>query len=403
MLRFAERQLAELLPELRKIRRHIHRNPEWQFEEFATAELIERELAACGVPTKRMGKTGVIGLIKGKRPGRTIALRADIDALRMQEKTNLPYASVNDCMHACGHDGHTAILIGTAKILARLTGRIAGGVKLIFQPGEEGGAGAKVLCDLGVMSRPKVSAVFALHGFNDTPLGSIAVLEGAVTACAEQFRITVAGSGAHGAYPHKSVDPIVIAARVIDGLQTIVSREVPPLRAAVVTVGQIHGGTTDNIIPDRVVMTGTIRSYDPQLRAGLIASVRRIASRTAAAMKGKATFKLIKSYPATINDAEMLAVVRRAGAAALGAERVVELAEPTMGAEDFSFYLQHAPGAFFRLGTGTGRGDQAPAHNPYFDFNDRAIAPGVKMFVAIVQEMLTRRRRPRRPRRPGGP
>ena len=390
MLKQADRQLRELLPALRKLRRQLHQNPEYKYEEFATADLVERELSACGVGHKRLGATGVVALIKGAGRGKTIALRADMDALRLTELTGLAYASRNDCMHACGHDGHTAILIGAAKVLAKVTSKFAGNVKLIFQPAEEGGAGAKQLCDLGVMTGPKVSAVFGLHGFNEKPVGTIGVIEGPMTACADQFYITVTGKGAHGAYPHKSVDPILISARIVEALQGIVAREVNPLSPAVATVGTIHGGTAENIIPRRVEMSGTLRSYDPEVRPQLIDAVKRISRRTAAAAGGKATVRMAKGYPATINDKASVDVVRRAGRAALGAKNVIELTTPTMGAEDFSFYLHHAPGAFFRLGTGDGTGKQAPGHSPYYDFNDKAIAPGVKMFVAIVREILGR-------------
>jgi len=390
VLKHADRYLRDNLPALRRIRRHIHRNPECKYEEFATAELVERELSSCGVPHKRVGKTGVVGLIKGVARGKTIALRADMDALRMPELTGLPYASVNDCMHACGHDGHTAILIGAAKILSQLRDKFAGNVKLIFQPAEEGGAGAKQLCDLGVLTAPKVSAVFGLHGFNANRVGTIGVMDGPMTACAEQFYVMVTGRGAHGAYPHKSVDPILISARIVEALQSIVAREVDPLSPAVVTVGTIHGGTGENIIPKSVRMSGTLRSYDPDVRVQLADAVKRIVRKTAVAAGGKATVRIPEGYPATINDKASVDVIRRAGAAALGADNVVELTTPTMGAEDFSFYLQHVPGAFFRLGTGDGTGKQAPAHNPYFDFNDKAIAHGVKMFVSIVRDVLGR-------------
>jgi len=383
--------LRKILPGLRKIRREIHRHPEPKFQEFATAELIERELAGIGVPTKRLGRTGVVGLLKGGRAGQTIALRADIDALRMKELTSLPYASVNDCMHACGHDGHTAILIGVAKVLAPLAKKLTGNVKLIFQPAEEGGAGAKVLCDQGVMTRPKVRAIFALHCFNDAPVGSVAVIDGPITACADQFTITVTGSGAHGAYPHRGVDPILVSARIVDSIQSIVSRELSPLRPGVVTIGTIHGGTAENIIPETVEMTGTLRALDPDTRSHLISSLRRIATRTARAMNARASVRMHTGYPVTCNDKDLNDVVRKVARNVLGPRKVIELGEPAMGAEDFSFYLDHAPGVFFRLGTGDGTGKQAPAHNPYFNFNDRALGPGVKMFVGIVGEMLSGR------------
>lgn len=388
MLKYAEKRLGKLLPSLVKIRRHLHRNPEIGYVEFATAELISRELADAGLVPRRLGDTGVVAIVRGKRRGKTIALRADIDALRLTERTGLAYASENGCMHACGHDGHTAILLGAARILAGLTDKFAGNVKLIFQPAEEGGAGAKKLCDLGVMTRPKVGSVFGLHGFNDLPVGWIGVKDGPFTACADKFYITVKGKGAHGACPDKAVDPIVIAAKIVEGLQTIVSREISPASPAVVTIGMIHGGTADNIIPAEVEMCGTLRSYDLKVRDAMIASLKRIARSTAAAMRGKASVRMDEGYPATINDRACTDVVRQAGGDALGPDKAAEITTAIMGAEDFSYYLAHAPGAFFRLGTGDGTGRQGPAHNPYFDFNDKAIAPGVMMFVAIVRRLL---------------
>ena len=388
MRKDTETQIRKLLPYLREIRHRIHQNPEIKHQEFDTADLVERELAEAGVPTERLGKTGVIGLIKGAKGGKTIALRADMDALPMQELTGLAYASSNDCMHACGHDGHTTILIGAARVLAGMTGKLAGNVKLIFQPAEEGGAGAKILCDMGVMSRPKVSQVYGLHCFNPIPAGAIGVLEGPMTACADQFYITVKGKGAHGAYPDVGIDPIVAACEIVTAIQTIVSREVPPRRAAVVTVGTIHGGTASNIIPEKVELSGTMRSYDPDVRLMLIDSLKRVSKHVASAVGARATVRISSGYPATVNDKSLCDVVRRAGAKALGAAKVIELQEGKMGAEDFSYYLDYAPGAFFRLGTGDGSGKQAPGHNPYFDFNDKAIATGVKMFVAIAQSAL---------------
>jgi amidohydrolase len=274
-------------------------------------------------------------------------------------------------------------------VLARLSGRISGNVKLIFQPAEEGGFGARRLCELGVMAQPKVSAVFGLHGFNDVRVGSIGVKDGPLTACADQFYISVTGKGAHGAYPDRAIDPVVTAARIVDALQHIVAREVTPMNPAVCTVGTIHAGTAENIIPVTAEMSGTLRAYDLPTRELLISSLKRIVRGTAAAMGAKARVRIQRGYPATVNDGQMADVVRAAGRDALGAGKVIEIDTPTMGAEDFSMYLEHAPGAFFRLGTGDGSGKQGAAHSPYFDFNDKAIPVGVKMFVSIVSQMLS--------------
>lgn len=408
-----ESVIRKSLPDLVKIRHYIHQHPEICYEEVGTAALVERELRACGVEVRRIGRTGVVGLICGRRQGRTVALRADMDALPIVEETGLPYASVNGRMHACGHDGHSAILIGVARVLSALRAGLRGNVKLFFQPAEEAGDGALMMCDAGVMDRPKVDAVFALHGFPDFPLGSIATTGGPVMAACDAFRLTVIGRGAHGAYPQYSVDPVVAAARIVDALQGIVSREVETGRRAVVTVATIHGGTAVNIIPDRVEMSGTIRSVDEPTRAHLHAAIGRIAVQTARAHRATCKAVIEPGYAAVVNDEAMSDLVRRVAVRKLGEKNTLSQ-HPTMGAEDFSYYLRHAPGCIFRLGIGDPTGfvevprgttlqaadprpfrairkqsrRMIPLHNSRFDFNDKAIPVGVRMLTEIAREFL---------------
>jgi len=391
MTKRLEERLRAILPDLRRIRRHIHQHPELGLSEFATADLIQRELEGCGVAAARVGATGVVGLLRGKPGGRTVALRADIDALRIRERTGLPYASTNDCMHACGHDGNTTVVLGAAKILAGLAGRFTGTIKFLFQPCEEGGEGAKQLIAGGAMVRPRVDAIFAMHGYPDLAVGSVAVKSGAITAHADSFTMTVRGKGGHGARPESAVDSVLIAAKIVDAVQTIVSRELSAMTPAVVTVGSIHGGSAENVIPDTVEMSGTIRTFAAAEREHVIASLRRIARRTAEAHGGRCSVRIIDKFRATINDERMTDAVVRAGREVLGPGKVVLLDEPATWSEDFSEYLQHAPGALLLLGL-KGRSRPVVAlHNPEFDFNDRAIPVGVRMFVQLALARLRAR------------
>ncbi|MFB3891279.1 MAG: M20 family metallopeptidase [Phycisphaerae bacterium] len=387
MSRDVDVRLKAILPDLIKIRHYIHQHPEIRFEEVGTAALVERELRSCGVEARRIGRTGVVGLIRGRRGGRCVALRADMDALEMAEETGLPYASTNGRMHACGHDGHTTILLGAARILSAMRGRLPGAVKLIFQPAEERGGGALELCRAGVMRNPRVDAIFGLHGFSEYPLGAIAASPGPVMAACDTLYMTVTGRGAHGGHPHQGIDPVVVAARIIEALQTIASREIAPIEPVVVSVTKVQAGFTANIIPERVEMLGTIRTISGQTRQKVFASIRRIAAHTAAAHGAKCRITIEPGYPVTVNHDEMTTLVRRVGAAVLGAANVHQQ-RLSMGAEDFSYYLAHAPGCFFRLGLSSSSRPCAPMHSSHFDFNDKAIAPGVRMMVGVAMEFL---------------
>jgi amidohydrolase len=339
-----------------------------------------------------VARTGVVGILRGGKEGRTVALRADMDALKIQELTGLPYASkIENRMHACGHDGHTAILMGTARMLSDLKDRLAGNVKFIFQPAEEGGAGGKIMCDQGVLSDPDVDAVFALHSNPHTEVGCIKVKYGAVMAAADSFKLVVKGLASHAAEPHKGVDPITISAKVIDNLQCIISRERDPLDPVVIAIGTIHGGTARNAIPDEVVLEGSIRTLSPETRKSIPEAMRRVIKGTVQAFRGNYAFECTDGYPATINDPEMVNLVREVGIGLLGEDKVLWQKDSSMGGEDFSFFLQAVPGAMFMLGIGPKDGKPpVPPHSPRFDFNDDAIIPGMSIFSETVLRYLAR-------------
>ncbi len=377
-------QIRRILPQLVNIRHYIHQHAEDGYNEIATAAMIERELSSYGLAVSRVGKTGVVGLLAvGGGKGKTVALRSDIDALPMIEQTRLPYASVGSCMHACGHDGHTAALLGAARVLAGMRDQLRGKVKFIFQPAEENGGGGLAMCKAGVLEKPAVDCIFALHGWPDHPLGSIALSNGAMMASWDRLELTVIGRGGHGARPEETIDPIVIAGRIVDALQTIVSRNLSASDQAVISIGTIQGGSIANVIPDRVEMTGTIRTLDEGVRRTVLAAIKRICTQTAAAMGGRCIVKTIQGYPATINTPNMAELVREIGREVLGASNVHDLEKCTMVAEDFSYYLQRVPGCYFRLGLADAS-HRAGLHNSAFDFNDKALPLAVELMTTIA-------------------
>ncbi|RPI58518.1 MAG: amidohydrolase, partial [Planctomycetaceae bacterium] len=333
-----DKEIRKLMPHLCSIRHYIHQNPETAYEEVGTAAIVERELRACNIEVKRIGKTGVVGLLRGKRGGKTVGLRADMDALPIVEQTGLPYASTNGKMHACGHDGHTTTLIGVAHLLAGMRDTFTGNVKFIFQPAEEGDAGGEMMCQAGVMKNPKVDAIFALHDFPDSPVGTIRVSPGPTMAATDGMHITVTGRGGHGARPNFSVDPIVIAARIIEGLQTIVSRELSPTSSAVISVCTINSGSAKNIIPDTVEMSGTVRTLDEKVRLQMREAITRLATGTAASHRGKAKVTFDGGYPVLVNEPGMTAFLREVAGKVIGVRNVLDQ-EVSMGGEDFSYYL----------------------------------------------------------------
>lgn len=378
-------EIAEdILRECTAIRRRIHRDPELSGEEIRTRDLVLAELDAAGLETRTFpDSTAVAALWPGRDRTRSIAFRADMDALPMEETSGLPWASGSGrAMHACGHDGHASILLGLAKHLARAGRRYAVDVKLLFQPAEEAGNGARQMVLQGALESPRVDAVFGLHGWPDLPLGTVGVHGGAVMASVDNFEITVQGKGGHGAQPHHAADPIFAAAQLIGALQSLVSRSSDPLEASVLTIGHIQAGRTFNVIPEECFMRGTLRSHSPALREKLKNGLETLSLGLCRGLGLDSRLAWVESCPATINDPAMAALARRAAVRAFGAEKVVE-PRPSMAGEDFPFFLEKTPGAYLWLGLGNERG---ALHNPRFDFNDAALETGIRLFLAVLED-----------------
>ncbi len=379
-----EKLADEITEKVTAIRHDIHRYPETKYEEKRTSGFIKTFLDEIGVPYKTFAGTGIAALI-GTGGGHTVALRSEMDALPAPDLTGLPYASVNEGVaHACGHDGHIAILLGTAWALKQIENELHGTVKLIWQPAEEGGAGAEKMIEEGVLESPAPEAIFAVHGWPNLAVGHAEYRFGPAMASVDNFEITVTGQSTHGALPHSGIDPIAISARIVDGIQHIRSRMINPLDPAVITVGTIHGGTVENIIPDNVIMTGTIRTIDHETRSMIPQLMERMVNNTALSSGGTAEFKLVAGYPPTINEDRATAFARDTIRDILGEECIAETSEPVMGGEDFAYYLQNIPGTFLHLGVG----ETAPLHNSKYDFNDEAIPYGIRIMAGMAVRFL---------------
>lgn len=384
-------KIEALYPWLVEVRRDFHRHPELGMEEYRTRDQIVKYLKEMGVETKAgIAKTGVVGLIRGGSPGRTIALRADMDALPMQDEKNAPYKStVDGKMHSCGHDAHMTILLGTAKILSGMRDQLKGNVKLLFQPAEETVGGAKPMIEEGVLENPPVDGVLGLHVSTEDSTGTIGVRYGQMNAASDGIKIILHGESTHGAYPHSGVDAIAMAGQVITALQTVVSRNVDPRDSAVVTLGTIQGGTKQNIISNRVEMTGTVRTLDPKTRSKVIDRVEKIVLQIAAAMGGKGEVLREEGYTALINDDEMVHLVRDTGKELLGEDNVLEVKHATLGVEDFAYFAAAVPGAFFKLGCrNEKKGSIYDGHTTLFDIDEEALKVGVAMQVSNVLRFL---------------
>ncbi|HAI20601.1 MAG TPA: amidohydrolase [Clostridiales bacterium UBA8153] len=378
-------------PGLVETRRDLHRHPELGMQEHRTAGLVAERLRALNIPVQTgVGGTGVVGVLTGGRPGPTIALRADMDALPIQDRKAVPYASsVPGVMHACGHDGHTAILLGTAQVLSELAPQLGGQVKFLFQPAEEGPGGALPMIQAGVLDNPRVDWVVGLHLYNDLPAGTMAVKYGTASASSDGFQITVSGKGGHGAAPHTAVDAIAAAAHLVTALQTIVSRELNPLEPGVVTVGTIRGGYRHNVIADEVVMSGTVRLLDQAARTVMQDRISRVAGGVTAATRTSYQLQYSFGYPPIVNDQQVTARVEQSLGKVVGPERVLSVKQPTMGAEDFSYFATERPGCFFKLGSrNEDRGMVLPGHNAAYDFDEEVMWTGVAAFCQIVADFL---------------
>lgn len=384
-------RIAEFTEEMARWRHEIHAHPELAFEERMTADLVAGLLQSFGIAVERgIARTGIVGTLEGSRPGRSVALRADMDALPIAEKTGAPYASRHaGRMHACGHDGHTAMLLGAAKYLAE-TRNFAGTIHFIFQPAEENEGGARAMIAEGVLARYPVDAVYGMHNWPELPLGAFAVRPGAMMAAFDIFELRIKGKGVHGAMPHLGVDPIVAAAQVVMALQTITSRKLDPLESAVLSVTQIHGGETWNVIPEEVVLRGTARSFDPALRDRLEGLIREVAEGVAKAAGAELTLSYDKRYPPTRNSAAETEIAAGAAAEIVGAGNVRREFLPSMGAEDFSYFLQEKPGAYIWVGNGGAAAGRA-LHTPTYDFNDEILAIGASYWVRLAERALARR------------
>jgi amidohydrolase len=368
-------------------RRHIHAHPELSFEEVETSRFVEETLRSFGgLELERPTPTSVVASLRGAREGKVLALRADMDALPIQEETGLDFASTRPgVMHACGHDAHTAMLLGTAKLLAERREEIAGEVRFVFQHAEEKPpGGARQLVDAGVLEG--VDLVVGAHVAAIKDVGKVGCRPGPIAAAADTFSAEIRGRGGHAAAPHKVVDPIAVAAQVVTNLQHLVSRTVDPLRSAVVSVTRFHAGTADNVIPEAVELGGTVRTFDPVVRGELEERMQRVFRGVTEAHGATFTLDYVEGYAALINDETAAGLVEAAARAELGDEVIME-AEPIMGGEDFSAYLEKAPGAFFWVGAG--HEDAVPHHHPRFTIDEAAFRPGIAVFVRTALDYLT--------------
>jgi amidohydrolase len=369
-------------------RREIHAHPELGFEEHKTSELVERELRRAGIATQRVAKTGIVGVLEGATAGKTLALRADMDALPLQERSSEPFASViPNVMHACGHDAHTAMLLGAAVALASEREQISGNIKFFFQPAEEGPnpGGAKPMIDAGVLENPHVDAAVMIHVLPLLQAGVIGWRSGAMTASSDDFRVTITGRGGHAAAPHLGVDVIPVIAEIVSALQRVTSREIDPLESFVLGIGTIKGGYRANIIADHAQIEGTIRCFNETLRATIPKRIERIVKGISEAHGAHYTVEFASGYPAVVNDARLSSLVADIARSTPDVTEVVELPFPRMGAEDFAYFARAVPGCMLRLGVAA-PDDKHPAmlHAPEFRIDERSLRAGVALFRELA-------------------
>ena len=376
--------------ELTAIRRDIHRHPETAFEEERTAATVAERLAASGIEVRSgLAKTGVVGTLRRGDSGRAIALRADMDALNMAERNDFDHRSVHPGkMHACGHDGHTAMLLGAARHLAE-KGSFDGAVHFIFQPAEECVGGARVMVEEGLFETFPVEGVYGMHNMPGLAAGRIAVSPGPVMASADEFFIDIAGVGGHGAFPHRAVDPVYVVGEIIVALQTIVARGADPLQPAVVSVTMVQAGEASNVIPETARLVGTARAFSGETRDLIEASMKRVVAGIAAAHGATAEVAYRRGYPATVNHPAESEIAARAAARAVGDGNLVRDFPPMMGSEDFAFMLAARPGCYVFIGNGEGDG-YPMCHSPHYDFNDDILPIGASYWVSLVEDVLAR-------------
>jgi len=398
----AKEQSIEIQEKLVEWRRYLHKIPETGVDTPETEAYICSQLDEMGIQYRKgVGEHGIVALIEGKKKGNVFGIRADIDGLPIKEETGLPFASTNGNMHACGHDAHAAMGLGTALILSQNADELEGTVKIIFQPGEEGckegPGGAKRMIDDDALEDPKVDAIVGLHTGciwdEGTIPGELAVRYGSAMACMDRFEIVIKGKGSHGAYPHGSIDPISIGSRIVTELQTIVSREITPLEPGVVTIGEFHAGTAFNIIPGECRLMGTVRALNQKNREFIARRIEEIASRVARSMRGSIEFKYgWEGPPPLVNNDEMTASIESVAIGVLGKDKVKQIQKPSMGGEDFAFFLEQVPGTFvFLPGCNSEKGQVYPHHNSKFDIDEDVLWIGPAVFSAMAVEWLKKK------------
>lgn len=389
-------RIVQFQHDIALIRRDIHAHPELKFEELRTAEIVAKKLESWGYAVHRgLGKTGVVGTLKAGTGTRSVGLRADMDALPLVEHNRFAHRSTHEGrMHACGHDGHVAMLLAAAQYLAE-SRRFDGTLNVIFQPAEEGGGGARVMIEDGLFEQFPCDAVFGMHNWPGAPVGSFGVCTGPMMASTSEFEITVTGKGAHAAMPHNGVDPIMAAVSLAQSLQTLVTRNKKPIDTAVISITQIHAGDAYNIIPNEAVLRGTVRTFDDDVTDQIEAGMRRVVDGTSATFGTEATLRFMRDYPATVNHATETAFAAGVMRDVVGHDNVDDDVEPTMGAEDFAFMLQAKPGCYFFIGNGDGSHREmghgmgpCMLHNPSYDFNDELIPIGATMWVRLAEKYL---------------
>jgi amidohydrolase len=380
-----KKDVEDIAEQLIEWRRDFHRHPEVAFREKRTSSVIRAYLESLDIPVELMAGTGLRGVLQGKAGGKTVALRADIDALPLKEEGDKEYISQNlEAAHCCGHDGHMAILMGAVKLLAQRKSEFKGRVVFLFQPSEERiPGGAKQMIEEGALD--DVDAIFGLHLWVPLPTGKVGVVKGPMMAQPDAFTITVKGKGGHGSMPHQTVDPILVASQTVLNVQSIVSRNIDPLKPAVVSFGTIEGGTIYNIIPGEVKLTGTVRSFEPEIKDIAKKRLEEVAEGTAAAMGASVEFIYEEGYPPVVNDEAMVNFVMDITRKTLGEDRIAEI-DPVMGGEDFAYYLQKVPGAFLFLGAGDGF--DLPHHHPAFDIDEKSLSQGTLLMTSLALEYL---------------
>jgi len=384
-------RIADFAQEMTEWRRDLHAHPELGLEEHRTSDVVAEKLKSWGIEvTRGIAKTGLVGTLRAGTSNRSIGLRADMDALPMQESNDFPHRSQNDgAMHACGHDGHTTMLLGAAKYLSE-TRNFDGVVHFIFQPAEEGLGGGKIMVDEGLFDRFPCDAVYGAHNETTLPVGQMVAVAGGVSAASDRFWITITGRGGHAARPHRSIDPVVVGAHVVLALQSLVSRRLDPLDSAVLSITQFHAGSAGNVIPDEAVLNGTVRTLKPDVQDAMESMMKSVVEATAAAHGATAVLDYRRGYPPVVNAPEPTERAARAAARVLGDGKVIRQRPPGMGGEDFSFMALRVPGCFVRIGQAAGARGSVPVHNVRYDFNDDILPIGASFWSTLVEQELAR-------------